>query len=408
MTVFLIAAAACVALVLLLLLRPFLWKTPAVQTSRRQLNAAIYREQIAKLEQDLADGTLGAQDHAQARAELQRRALQDTDEEDAVGTMKAPRKTLVALLLVVPIAAFGLYALIGNPAGMSGVPAGAAVSNEEVERMVQGLAKKLESEPDNQKGWALLARSYKVMGRTAQAEIAYERAGAFIDNDAQMLASYADTAAANAGGKFAGKPAMLIAKALKADPDNPMALWLAGTAALEAKQYDKAVAIWQRLAAMLPPGSEDALMLQGAIGDVSARMGNGGPRPAPPMIVAAPSSAAPGPAASVSGTVELDASLNGKAAATDTVMVIARAPGTRMPLAVLRVSASSLPLKFKLDDSLSMSPQALLSGAAQVEVEARISKSGQARPQPGDLISNVQTVKVGASGIALRVAQVRN
>jgi cytochrome c-type biogenesis protein CcmH len=109
----------------------------------------------------------------------------------------------------------------------------------------------------------------------------------------------------------------------------------------------------------------------------------------------------------VSGTVELDPSLKGKAGPDDTVMVLARLPGSRMPLAAVRLRASQLPVKFVLDDSLSMNPQSPISAATVVEVEARISKSGLAKPEPGDLISAPQTVKVGASGVALRVAQVR-
>jgi cytochrome c-type biogenesis protein CcmH len=88
-------------------------------------------------------------------------------------------------------------------------------------------------------------------------------------------------------------------------------------------------------------------------------------------------------------------------------MVIARVPGTRMPVAVLRQRAQDLPLKFTLDDSLSMSPQARISAAQEVEIEARVSKSGMAKAEPGDLISTVQTVKVGARGVTLRVAQIR-
>jgi len=89
------------------------------------------------------------------------------------------------------------------------------------------------------------------------------------------------------------------------------------------------------------------------------------------------------------------------------VMVIARVPGTRMPVAVLRARASELPLKFTLDDSLSMSPQARISAASEVEVEARISKTGMAQAEPGDLMSSVQTVKVGTNGIKLQVSKVR-
>ena len=88
-------------------------------------------------------------------------------------------------------------------------------------------------------------------------------------------------------------------------------------------------------------------------------------------------------------------------------MIIARLPGTRMPLAAVRLRASELPAKFVLDDSQSMNPQSPLSAAAEVELEARISKTGMAKPESGDLLSAAKTVKVGTSGVALRVAQVR-
>jgi cytochrome c-type biogenesis protein CcmH len=401
MTGFVIGAAIAVVLVLALLLRPFFRKSAGGgQSSQRQFNTAILRDQVAKLDQDVAEGTLSDADRAQARAELQRRALQDTLEEDAVATLRAPKKTMAAVGVLLPVAAVALYLLIGNPASMTAGGAHQQMANaQDLDRMVAALAEKLEKEPNNPKGWAMLARSYKVMGRTAEAEKAFERAGSFIDDDAQMLAAYADVVASNNGGTLVGKPAMLIQKALKADPDNAMAMWLSGTADLEAKNYKGALRTWERLAALLPPGSDDARMLQGAIDDVRAKAGL--PAKAPAVALGA---AAGG---NISGTVELDPSLKGKAAPDDTVMVIARLPGSRMPLAAVRLRAAELPVKFTLDDSLSMNPQSPISAAAEVEVEARISKTGLAKAEPGDLISAVQTVKVGARGVALRVAKVR-
>jgi cytochrome c-type biogenesis protein CcmH len=404
MTVFIVIAVIGVLAALALLLRPLFRVKAGVQSSQRELNAAILREQLAKLDQDLAEGALRREDYTQARSELQRRVLEDTGEEDAAPTLRAPKRTLIAIALLVPLAAVALYAVIGNPNGIGFDAASQARAQQDVEKMVKSLADKLEKEPGNTKGWALLARSYKVMGRTREAENAYERAGAFIDNDAQALADYADVVVTNANGNFAGKPTMLLEKALKADPENGMALWLAGTAAMNAKDYERAIALWERLAPMLQPGSEDADNLRGAIMEARGLAGQN-------VASASPSAKAevvkPGAGASVSGTVELASALKANASPTDTVMVIARAPGTRMPLAVLRVKASELPLKFTLDDSLSMSPQAKLSGASQVEVEARVSKSGQAVPEPGDLMSAVQVVKVGAKDVALQVAQVR-
>jgi len=400
---FLVAAAVTVALVLVLLMRPFFRRTAPGLTSRQELNSAIYREQLAKLEQDLAEGLLAKDDYAPARAELQRRLLEESQAEDKAVTQSPPRKTMIGIGLAVPLVAGAFYLLIGNPASLTGIGGHEMADAHELDRMVAELAQKLEKEPNNPKGWAMLARSYKVMGRTAEAEKAFERAGSFIDDDAQMLASYADVVASNNGGTLVGKPTLLIQKALKADPDNAMALWLSGTADLEAKNYRQALQTWERLAAMLPPGSDDAKMLQGAIDDVRAKSGipAATPAPAPATKVAAAGGG------NVSGTVELDPALKGKAGPDDTVMIIARLPGTRMPLAVVRVRAAELPVKFTLDDSQSMNPQSPISAAAEVEVEARISKTGMAMPESGDLLSAVQKVKVGASGVSLKVAQVR-
>ncbi|NKE67196.1 c-type cytochrome biogenesis protein CcmI [Ramlibacter sp. RBP-2] len=402
MTAFIAAAAAAVAIVLVLLMRPYFGRLAPGQSSRAQLNAAIYREQFAKLEQDLGEGTLSQADYAQAKAELQRRVLEDTDVADQQSTVVgAPRKTMIGLALAVPIVAGALYLQIGTPAAMdplatqaAGAGHGQITSPEQLEQMVAALAQKMEQEPGNSKGWAMLARSYKAIGRPADAQKAFERAGSFIDDDPEMLASYADVVASNAG-TLAGKPTELIDKALRVDPNHPMSLWLKGTADFEQKKYPQAIATWERLVAMLQPGSDDARMLEGAINDARSKAG----LPAG-AVAAAPTGV------NIKGTVELDPALKAKASPDDVVMVIARRPGTRMPLAVLRKRAAELPLQFTLDDSLSMDPSSRLSSVREIEVEARISRTGLAKQEPGDLLSQAQTVKLGADGVALRVAKV--
>lgn len=411
---FWVVAALALVLVLASLFRPFLLKASAAGMSRRQLNTAIFRDQLARLDKDRADNMIAQADYEQARAELQRRVIDDTNEADDAATLRAPKKTMLAIGLVLPVVAIALYALLGSPATLEPNGPQHAATPQDMDRLVVGLAQKLEKEPDNLQGWAMLARSYKMLGRNVEAEQAFVRAGAFLDNDAQLLAIYADLAATNANGEFAGKPTQLIEKALRVDPQNAMALWLAGTAAFRGGQFDSAIRIWERLIQQVEPDSEDSRMLQESINAAYSALGKTAPKVAArtlpvqkPETSAGGTSGKAGAAASVSGQVDLDAALKAKAAPGDTVMVIARVPGTRMPVAVLRARASELPLKFTLDDSLSMSPQARISAATEVEVEARISKSGMAQAEPGDLMSSVQTVKVGTNGIKLQVSKVR-
>jgi cytochrome c-type biogenesis protein CcmH len=152
-----------------------------------------------------------------------------------------------------------------------------AMTSDEVTQMVSGLAAKLAQNPDNPAGWAMLVRSYKALGQLQEAEAAYDRALPYIANDPQMLADYADVSAANAQGKFTGKPERLIAKALSLDAKHPLALWLAGTAAFEAANYPVAVQHWERLLAQLPPDSEDAKVISQTLARVKAKL-NTSPR----------------------------------------------------------------------------------------------------------------------------------
>lgn len=312
-----------------------------------------------------------------------------------------PPPSLASIALAVPVTAALVYGLIGNTDALLDHP-GQPAMDPQVEQIVAALAAKLEKDPDDKKGWVMLARSYKAMGRPADAERAYEKAGDFIDNDAQELANYADVVANNADGNFNGKPTQLLQKALRADPNNQMALWLSGSAAYQGGDAKTGIASWQKLLASLPADSEGARELRNVIAQA------GGTAPAaPPQAAAAGASTntTARTAATVTGTVELDPKL--KAGPSDIVMVIARVPGQRMPVAVMRVQAASFPIAFTLDDSLAVAPQARISMANEVEVEARVSKSGDARPRAGDFSSDVQTVKVGAKGVNLRVANVR-
>lgn len=155
MTAFLIGAALLAAIGLGLLLWP-LWSlrrrdsvTPA--SSRRQLNAAIYRDQMAELDADRTEGDLDEADWQQARQELQRRILDDGADSpppppSAEGASSAPKGLMISLALAIPVAAALLYLLLGNPSGLDPAPHAQMPSMEEIEKMVTA---RLEKEPDN-------------------------------------------------------------------------------------------------------------------------------------------------------------------------------------------------------------------------------------------------------------------
>ena len=409
MIAFFAVLAVVVILVLLILLRPFFWRTQGEGESRKQLNAAISRDELARLKDDLRTGLLDKPAYDQAVDELRLRLAQDASAPDSVSSMRSPIMTIAALVILLPAASVGLYLTLSNPQVAVDPQGYQDESQKQVEEMVKGLAAKLQQEPENLKGWAMLARSYKVLQRPIDAQRAYERAEPFIQNDAQMLADYADVVATNANGNFKGKPIQLIERALKIDPDNPMALWLAGTAAYQASDFNLAIRYWDHLSTLLDPASEDARLIQGALRDARGQLGQ--PAQGGPVTLGAAQSggqtAAASPESSVSGIVEVDPALGGQIKLDDIVMVIARPPDVRMPVAVMRVRASELPLKFSLTDAMAMTPDARISMLPKVVIEARVSKSGFAQPEPGDLYSEPQTVSPGASNVRLFVNQVR-
>ncbi len=393
MTSFLIAAFLLLVLVLLLLLRPFIFPAKVEATSRRQMNAAIYREELEKLEAERSAGSINGADYEIAHAEMRQRLYQDTNEEDDRSVMGSSKITVIGLCIFVSVLSAGFYFSLGDATRIAEQGTQQPMTQEGVEKMVTEFAAKMEKDPTNLKGWVMLARSYRILGRNEDAAKAYERAGNFIDTDPQLLADYADVLAANANGNFAGKPLKLINQALSLDPNNLMALWLSGTASYTTGNYKAAVQTWEKLAQQLPPGTEEARSIAESIADARTKGGL--------------SSKAVVSNKGISGKIEISADLKSKVKSSDIVMVIARKPGERMPVAVLKTSVSEFPMNFALTDALAMNPNAPLSQIAEASIEVRISKTGMAKPETGDLMSSPQTVKVGVSNVRLVIDRVR-
>ena len=395
MTNFFIPAFLLLVLVLLLLLRPFLFPAKVQATSRRQMNAAIYREELDKLEAERNTGLITEADYEIAHAEMRQRLFQDTNEEDDLATLGSTKKTAIGICIFIVLISSSLYFSFGDVYRVAQKNSETPMNQEGVEKMVTEFAAKMEKDPSNLQGWVMLARSYRILGRNEDAVKAYERAGSFVDSDPQLLADYADTLAANANGNFAGKPLRLINQALKLDPNNLMALWLSGTAAFSTGNYRSAVQTWEKLASQLPPNSEEIKMIEGSIAEARSKGG------------LAPKAAIISSAKAISGQIELASDLKSKVKQGDTVMVIARQVGERMPVAVLKIPVAQFPMSFVLNDALAMNPNAPLSKLTEVSIEVRISKTGMAKPETGDLISAAKTINVGAENVRLLVDQVR-
>ncbi len=409
MTLFWIFAVLLIAGALAFVLPPLLKRGVPLRAAAQPgnaLNAAVYRDQLAELEADRHAGTLNDAQYEHARLELEQRLLDDVAAETPPVVTTTPSSRVAALVagLAVPLIAVGLYYAVGNPRALAPValPTDASqhVTPGQIEAMVAKLAQRLKQNPEDAQGWAMLAKSYSVMGRFDDAVAAYAKAVERVPNDASLLADYADAMAMAQGQNLAGEPEALIARALKIDPNHVKSLALLGTVAFDKKDYANALKHWEKAATLVPPGSPIAGSLASSIAEARGLAGGMGVVTAADTVVA--DKAAAGSANGVSGTVTLAPALTGKAAPGDTVFIFARAAeGPRMPLAIIRKKVSDLPVTFTLDDSTAMSPANRLSGTAQVIVGARISKSGDAMPKPGDFQGFTKPMSNAAKNVAI-------
>jgi cytochrome c-type biogenesis protein CcmH len=409
---FVLIAVGMVAIALAAVLIPLLrGSTPGVL--REATNVAILRDQLRELDADLDAGTMPRDRYDQAKQELLQRALEESKSVEAVAA-KAPQSaawTAAVLGSTLPIAALLLYLALGNhdafaPLAVQSKPAGEhKVTRQDIEALAEKLAAKLKDDPANVDGWVMLARTYQALDRNEDSARAFDRAVALLPDNADLLADYADLLATIDGG-FREKSVQLVEQALKADPRHWKALALAGTAAFNRKDYKTAVGYWERMKATVPPtsplaGSIDASIAEAReLGGLKAAAAPAAPLPATPAAPPAATAASAG--ARIAGTVQLAPALADKVSPTDTVYIFARAvDGPRMPLAILKKQAKDLPVTFALDDSMAMTPSLALSNFPSVVVGARVSKSGSATPQSGDLEGLSSAVKLGATGLAV-------
>ena len=428
MSFFLIGFLVFIALALALLLPALLRRVPAATASTaqaagaRETNLQILREQIAALEQEHASGTLSAQAYGVARSEIERRALEEESQPEYAPSGDRASKTAITLAITLPLFAFVVYGLLGDPEAMlpraAKQAAGAAgdVTVPQIEAMVEKLAQRLENQATPQEGdgqaWTMLARSYTVLQRYADASRAYTRARALVPESAQLLADHADVLAMQQGQSLVGEPTQLTERALKLDPKNLKALALAGSAAFERKDFKTALEFWGRALPLAQAGSEFANGLEGSMQQARAAGGQAVPAGTATAAASGQTKAAdPAPASGasqVSGTVQLSAALAAKAAPNDTVFIFARADqGPRMPLAILKRKVSELPISFMLDDSSAMSPELKLSRFPTVIVGARVSRSGEALPRAGDLVGQSAPVRTGSSKLVVMIDSVQ-
>lgn len=378
------------------------------QVDRKEANVAIYYDQLAELKADLDSGELDAAQYEDARREIEKRLSEDVPLESApVAAVQAGRWPGYVLAGAIPALAIAMYMGLGNPDALLESRADVGQGQHDAAPMIAALEAKLKAKPEDAAGWYMLARSYASIGKYDESARAFEKAAELFPDDARLLADYADALAMAQGQNLQGKPLELINKALKLNPNDEKTLNLAASAAYQNKDFAQAASYWRRLLKLIPPDAEIAKDIAAAIEEadkLAASLG-GLDNPSKMSEKGGAGEKTDQPqqgAAAISGMVTVSKELIAKMSPTDRVFIFAQAPqGPKMPIASLKIDSRQLPYHFTLDDSVSMSPNDKLSNHAEVTISARVSKSGQAMAQSGDLQGKIGPVKLGQQGVAI-------
>ena len=458
---FWIISAILTVVALAFVLPSLLRQRNTLQDASREQNIAIANEQLEDLEARFEQGKIDNESYQATRDELEQSLFSDikaTDVNESIGNSDSARPSFIGTILIallIPAIAIPLYLKVGNlpfTEMLDSKKAAEKVTNAavplnadgtpDIDTMIAGLQKKMETEPKNATGWTMLGRSYMVLKRYPEAVNSYERAfklkpqstelmTALTDSlvmlgrsymgakrypdatnsyeralklkpqSADLMMALADSLAMTNNGEITGRPVELINKALEIEPENQIALWLGGMAARQQGNHLIAIERWRKVLSLVKNPNErkqissliaEAMMQLTPEQKKKMEASVTSKAIVPAMPVKNDSVPSAGIIVSISMSEKFKAQVN----PTDLVFIYAKAmSGPPMPLAAVRKQIKDLPLEVVLNDEMAMMPNLKLSGFSEVIVGARVSKSGQPVAQNGDLFSEKVSVKAG-------------
>jgi cytochrome c-type biogenesis protein CcmH len=393
MSVFIALSLLIIGAAVLMIVLPLMRSSSRPILDHSNSNLLILKESLQTLDLELKNGLITADQYTFQKSEIEKRTVDEVVrvKQTLEPTQYESRWLTFIFIFGVPLAVIGLYFILGNPAALFVKKDPQTV---QIEAMVSELESKLKEDPKNAQGWKFLGRSYAAMNRLPEAKIAYKKAIVLEPTNDDLLADLADLVAFQ-NKSLNSEAQEYIEQALKINPKNPKALALKGTALFDQKNYPQAISTWNlAIAALGSQNPEFVMGLKESIKDAQEQI---------KMAKEVPNTNVQ---AHISGKVLVSPSLIKQVSPGDTVFVYARATnGPKMPLAILRFTANELPRTFDLNDSLAMSPQMSISHFNEVTILARVSKSGNAIPESGDLIGQIEHVKLGTKNLNLVIEQ---
>ena len=399
MVSFWVVCALLLVVALVIVLPSLLAKEPQADIDRQKINRAVFDKKLSELERDLNQDLIDKEQFELAKIDLQRTLIDDLEGQQPLIIKKSNKVFPIIIVLAIPTVAVLTYLKINNglqslsPEFQTQLQAQQQGQMSSVDQAIASLEQKLKQDPNNLDGWRMLGRSYLISEKFDAAIKAYAKANEITNGaNPNVLVEYGEAKGFAAGQKF-GQTLELFKKALQIDPKHERGLWYAGLAAFQLQDYKSSVMYWERLMQQVPsdqPEVKNALLVY--LNDAKQKAGI--------EIAEAPkaddqtnANQSTDSKASITVNVSLSEKLKDKIVNSDTLFIYARAQqGPKMPLALVKMTAGDLPTTVTLDDSVSMIPTMTLSSMERVEVIARISKSGQAIMQSGDIYGSVQPV----------------
>jgi len=400
--------------VLWLITPALLGKREISQDDTDQQNAAIAKERLNDLDVRLEQNEISQSEYEQIKIEIEKSLLQDVRDGEVIkySSPKIERNAFV-IITAIPLMSLALYWLWGSPDSINingqvqqstanaKQHTGAANQKQpdSVEEMASLLEEKLIKSPNNPKGWYTLGRTYITLKNFDKAVEAFKKVNELVANDVTVLLSLADAMTMAREGNMQGEPFELVKQALNLEKNNPTALWLAGLGYEQSGEFKTAIKHWKQLLPLVNNEPRSVHRIKSLIIAAEQKLGL---KPtvsldSTPMIESTTNENEKS-AVSISVNVSLSEKLKSKASANDYVLIYARAAqGPRMPLAIVRKQVKDLPLTVTLDDSMAMQPAMKLSSFSKVDILARVTKTGQAIPQKGDLIGQVGPITISTS-----------
>ncbi len=422
MSIFILIALLITIISLFMLVRPLLKPKSTLAFKREAQNIHYAKERITELEQQLKNATITATDYEALKSEIESTLASDIDltssntaqfeSDKSISSAQSNRVIIILLCTLLPLLSLILYQMTGSPQAINiSHSSNAAPTQEDIDAMVLAIEERLKTDPQDEQGWRILARTYLAMGRYQDSINANTKLLELIGEDANIYAQLADAAALLDEGNLAGAAAQYIQKSLAINPNEPHALWLAGLAAAQRGDRTNAISYWNTLLPLLANSPKQQQELTEIIAQTKLQPGNNAQvdsNNSGSDSSASQNTIETTPAVSLTVDISIAEELKTNAQANETVFVFVKARnGPPAPLAVKPLLVADLPARIMLSDENAMMQSLKMSLFEDVVVSVRIAKSGNPVAQPGDIQSKlIETKNNNTEIIQLEISEV--